>query len=303
MDSTRVDTSLGINLNINPSHKIDETPKREFQGHDCAGERKASMNQEPDPLIEELHRIKTENRKLTEMLTFVCENYTALQSHLMELMQKNSENEITKLGKRKAGEEYNYGNVSGINGDIDSSCSDGGSCKRPREIKTNISRVYVRTSPSDMMSLIVRDGYQWRKYGQKVTRDNPSPRAYYKCSFAPSCPVKKKVQRSVEDPSVLVAIYEGDHNHPQTTQAVVSVGVNPGSVPSSNSIISSTSSPTATLDFIKPGLCSNAKMASPEIDSPKLQQFLVEQMASSLSRNPSFTAAIAAAYYGKDFRT
>ncbi|KAL6295838.1 hypothetical protein ACE6H2_003980 [Prunus campanulata] len=71
----------------------------------------------------------------------------------------------------------------------------------------------VRTDSKDN-TLIVKDGYQWRKYGQKVTKDNPSsPRAYFKCSLSPRCPVKKKVQRCMVDKSVLVATYEGEHNH------------------------------------------------------------------------------------------
>ncbi|XP_065851060.1 probable WRKY transcription factor 40 [Euphorbia lathyris] len=86
--------------------------------------------------------------------------------------------------------------------------------KRPRiEIPMRKpSQIFVRTDSRDK-TLSVRDGYQWRKYGQKVTKDNPSPRAYFRCSMAPSCPVKKKVQRCVEDKTLLVATYDGEHNH------------------------------------------------------------------------------------------
>lgn len=55
------------------------------------------------------------------------------------------------------------------------------------------------------------DGYNWRKYGQKQVKGSEFPRSYYKCTN-PNCPVKKKVERSLEG-HVTAIIYKGEHNH------------------------------------------------------------------------------------------
>lgn len=55
------------------------------------------------------------------------------------------------------------------------------------------------------------DGYNWRKYGQKQVKGSEFPRSYYKCTH-PNCPVKKKVERSL-DGQVTEIIYKGQHNH------------------------------------------------------------------------------------------
>lgn len=55
------------------------------------------------------------------------------------------------------------------------------------------------------------DGYNWRKYGQKQVKGSEFPRSYYKCT-GPGCPVKKKVERSL-DGQITEIIYKGQHNH------------------------------------------------------------------------------------------
>ncbi|KAE8661063.1 Adenylate kinase 1 [Hibiscus syriacus] len=55
------------------------------------------------------------------------------------------------------------------------------------------------------------DGYNWRKYGQKQVKGSEYPRSYYKCTH-PNCPVKKKVERSL-DGQIAEIVYKGEHNH------------------------------------------------------------------------------------------
>lgn len=103
-------------------------------------------------MAEELDRISTENKKLTGMLATVCMNYQVLQSHLEDLMSRNSENEAAKSRKRKAGENDDSSNIHGLNvGNTESSSSDDDSSKKPREttIKKKVSKVFVRTNKSD----------------------------------------------------------------------------------------------------------------------------------------------------------
>lgn len=84
--------------------------------------------------------------------------------------------------------------------------------KGPKRLREPRYQIKTRTEVD-----IMDDGYKWRKYGQKPVKNSPHPRNYYRCTTA-NCPVRKRVERSTEDPGLVVTSYEGTHTHPKVTQ-------------------------------------------------------------------------------------
>ncbi|XP_059643651.1 probable WRKY transcription factor 40 [Cornus florida] len=239
-------------------------------------------------LVSELDRLGKENDTLKFMLEVMKGQCKILQARLQkknELLKSSSLNE--------------NGSIIGSN-------------KRMRtEFPLSTpSRVFVRTDSSDK-SLIVKDGFQWRKYGQKVTKDNPSPRAYFRCSMAPGCTVKKKVQKCMDDESVLVVTYEGEHNHgPNSTAAGTSTSLIDSSIkgsvtdsPRPVTVGSTSLRPTVNLDLTLSRENKDTTTPSQNVTQDHFKnnknnnsnRTRIGQYVTSLTKDPNFTAAIAAA--------
>ncbi|KAH6803912.1 hypothetical protein C2S51_032159 [Perilla frutescens var. frutescens] len=86
-------------------------------------------------------------------------------------------------------------------------------CQCSKRRKLRVKRVVMVPAISMKMADIPPDDYSWRKYGQKPIKGSPHPRGYYKCSSVRGCPARKHVERAVDDPTMLIVTYEGEHNH------------------------------------------------------------------------------------------
>ncbi|KAG2273094.1 hypothetical protein Bca4012_085926 [Brassica carinata] len=92
-------------------------------------------------------------------------------------------------------------------------CGSRSKCHCSKKRKHRVKRSIKVPAISNKIADIPPDEYAWRKYGQKPIKGSPHPRGYYKCSSVRGCPARKHVERCIDETSMLIVTYEGEHNH------------------------------------------------------------------------------------------
>ncbi|KAK6772951.1 hypothetical protein RDI58_028189 [Solanum bulbocastanum] len=97
--------------------------------------------------------------------------------------------------------------------DISGSKSTGSGKCHCKKRKSRDKKVIRIPAISSRIADIPGDEFSWRKYGQKPIKGSAYPRGYYKCSSLRGCPARKHVERAMDDPTMLIVTYEGEHCH------------------------------------------------------------------------------------------
>ncbi|GAB2287433.1 WRKY Transcription Factor [Dionaea muscipula] len=116
---------------------------------------------------------------------------------------------------------HQFSQSSSMKGEENGSLKYGGTgkCHCSKRRKLRVKRSIKVPAISNKVADIPSDEYSWRKYGQKPIKGSPYPRGYYKCSTTRGCPARKHVERCMEEPSMLIVTYEGEHNHSMLTSS------------------------------------------------------------------------------------
>ncbi|CAA6659001.1 unnamed protein product [Spirodela intermedia] len=137
--------------------------------------------------------------------------------HLIGVPQSSDRLGLQPPSKRKC---------TGRGEDGNGKCAISGRCHCPKRRKLRVKRSIKVPAISNKLADIPPDEYSWRKYGQNRSKAlrilgyfypfffvSLYPLGYYKCSSMRGCPARKHVERCLEDPSMLIITYEGEHNH------------------------------------------------------------------------------------------